>query len=127
MRRTKLQPCLTLSSVLTCHQLTEKQILNICNIFFSSQEIQTVCVIFTDRHFIVRTLCQKGKKCKFRLGWLECLGLKRVKWLYNSTNCVIYIAVKNQMWPTGTRLTFSFQLVSMFLKRWNKGRFPLTT
>lgn len=46
------------------------------------------------RHFIVRTLRQKRKKCKFRLGWLERLGLKRVKWLYNSTNCVIYIAVK---------------------------------
>lgn len=24
----------------------------------------------------------------------KCLGLKLVKWLYNSTNCVIYIAVK---------------------------------
>lgn len=30
------------------------------------------------------------------------------------------------MRPTGTCLTYSFQPVSMFQKRWNKGRFPLT-
>lgn len=37
---------------------------------------------------------KKKKSVNLGLGWLECLGLKLVKWLYNSTNCVIYIAVK---------------------------------
>lgn len=55
--------------------------------------MQTVHNIY--RHFIVRTLRQKRKKkFTFWLGWLERLGLKCVKWLYNCTNCVINIAVK---------------------------------